>query len=73
MSSSNEGLSEDHFKKLMNVITGMKREMEDKFTMSMDELQRKVTASQEDTSAQVIIELKQRSYQFRRKGNEAHF
>ena len=53
MSSSNEGLSEDHFKKLMNVITGMKREMEDKFTMSMDELQRKVTASQEDTLAQV--------------------
>ena len=73
MSSSDEGLSEDRFKKLMDAITGEKREMEDKFTASMDELRRKLTASQEDASEEVVTKLKQRSYQFRRKGNEAQF
>ena len=41
MSSSDEELSEDRLKKLMDVITGAKREMEDKFTTSNDKLQRK--------------------------------
>ena len=59
MSSSNEGLSEDRFKKLMDTITGAKMEMEDKFATSMDELRRNVTASQEDASEEVVTMLKQ--------------
>ena len=73
LSSSDKGLSEDHFKKLMDTITGGKREMEDKFAASVDKLRRKVMASQEDASEEVVTNLKQRSCQFRRKGSEAQF
>ena len=73
MSSSDEGLSEDRFKKLMDAITGAKKEMEDKFSASMEELRRNVTASQEIASEEVVTKLKQRTYQFRKKGNEAQF
>ena len=39
----------------------------------MDELQRKVTASQESSSHEVVAKLQKRTYQFKKKGNEAQF
>ena len=73
MNSGNEDVGEDPFKLLMDAITGMKREMEEKFSTSLEELQRKVTANQESSSEEVVSKLKQRAYRFKRKGNEAQF
>ena len=73
MSSEDEAVSEDRFKLLMDAITGMKREMEEKFSSSLEELQRKVTANQESSSEEVVSKLKQRAYRFKQKGNEAQF
>lgn len=45
--SGSDDIGEDRFKELMDVILGVKREMEVKFTSSIAELQRQVTASQD--------------------------
>ena len=73
MSSGDEDVGEDPFKLLMDAITGMKREIKEKFSTSLEELQRKVTANQESSSEEVVSKLKQRAYRFKRKGNEAQF
>ena len=73
MSSSDESMPWDQFRLLMEAITGVKKEMEEKFTSSREELHQKVTASQESSSEEVVSKLKQRAYHFQRKGNEAQF
>ena len=45
MSSGDEGVGEDQFKLLMDAITGMKREMEEKLSTLLEELHWKVTAN----------------------------
>ena len=54
MSSSDETIPQDQFQGLIDAITGAKKEMEAKFTASIDELQQKVTASQESSSEEVV-------------------
>ena len=45
MSSFEEAIPQDQSQCLMNTITGAKKEMEAKFTTSIDKLEQKMTAS----------------------------
>ena len=64
-------MPQGQFKHLMDAIQDTKKEMENKFTLSREKLHKKVTASQEWSSEEVVSKSKQGTYQFRRKGNEA--
>ena len=67
MNSSEEIIPLDQSQRLMNAITGAKKEMEAKFTESIEELQQKMTATQESSEEEVVSKLQQRAYSFPRK------
>ena len=73
MSYGDKDVTEDQFKLLIDMIMRKKQEMKEKFSTSLEELQRKVTANQERSLEKVVSKLKQCIYQFKQKGDEAQF
>ena len=66
-------MSDEKFQELMDAIRASKQDLQKDFTDQIAKLKSEVTAGQETSSQEVVKRLNKRSYQFKRKGNEAQF
>ena len=66
-------MEEEQFQRLLDAISACKKDLQAEFTDKLVKLQKKVTARQESSSQGVVEKIQNRSYQFRRKGNEEQF
>ena len=66
-------MSDEKFQELMDAIRTSKQDLQKDFTDQIAKLKSEVTAGQETSSQEVVKRLNKRSYQFKRKGNEAQF
>ena len=61
------------FNQLMSTISDSKKELQEKIASDLSKLCQEVSEGQECTSQEVARMMGKRSYQFRKKGNEAQF
>ena len=66
-------MNEEKFQELMDAIQASKHDLQKDFTDQMAKLKSEVTAGQESFSQEVVKKLNKRTYQFRRKRNEAQY
>ena len=66
-------MSDEKFQELMDAIHASKRDLQKDFSDQILKLKSEVTAGQESSSQDVVKKLNKRTYQFKRKGNEAQY
>ena len=66
-------MNEEKFQELMDTIQVSKQDLQKDFTDQMCKLRSEVTAGQESSLQEVVKKLNKRTYQFKRKGNEAQY
>ena len=66
-------MSDEKFQELMDAIHASKCDLQKDFSDQIMKLKSEVTARQESSSQEVVKKLNKRTYQFKRKGNEAQY
>ena len=66
-------MSDEKLQELMDTIQASKRDLQKDFTDQISKLKSEVTAGQESSSQEVVKKLNKRTFQFKRKGNEAQY
>ena len=66
-------MNEEKFQELMDTIQTSKRDLQKDFTNQMSKYKNEVTAGQESSSQEVVKKRNKRTYQFKRKVNEAQY
>ena len=66
-------MSDEKLQELMDAIQASKRDLQKDFTDQISKLKSEVTAGQESSSQEVVKKLNKRTFQFKRKGNEAQY
>ena len=66
-------MNEEKFQELMDAIQVSKRDLQKDFTDHMSKLKSEILTGQESSSQEVVKKLNKRTFQFKRKGNEAQY